>query len=143
MRSGGGHTEVVEYLELVGANEVKRIRIAEQYEKSNRSTDKTEAFLKAAYDGDLTVVKLFVESGMSVNTAIDDVTALHVAAGGGHLAVVRYLVEQGADVNAEDGRGFTVEHRAVMGGHTEVRRYLLEQGAEKRLLDLRGKKKSN
>ena len=57
-----------------------------------------ESFFEAAYEGDLTVVKLFVEAGMSVNTRAGDsvdATALLAAALGGHLSVVRYLVWTG------------------------------------------------
>ena len=65
-----------------------------------------KAFFTAASRGNLTVVKLFVEAGMSVNTVatIDSlrIPALQAAAVNGHLSVVRYLVEQGADVNATD-----------------------------------------
>ena len=90
------------------------------------------AFLLAAEGGDLAVVKLFVESGMSVHTAANDygLTVLHRAAWKGHTDVVRYLVEQGADVNAKTDDGDTVLGVAAWEGQTDVVRYLVEQGAD-------------
>ena len=103
-----GHTEVVEYLKSV------------------------KAFREAVWDGDPTVVKLFVESGMSVHTAVSQYgfMALSAAARYGHLSVVRYLVGQGLDVNATENDGTTALHSAAWKGHLSVVRYLVEQGAD-------------
>lgn len=108
----------------------------------------TEAFFGAALRGALMVVKLFVDAGMSVNTAVNDgSTALHFAAVGGHLEVVKYLVEQGADVNAKIDDDvtpllltvfgpfmtFTDEETGAaipVGDHRAVEQYLVEQGAD-------------
>ena len=88
-----------------------------------------EAFLRAAENGDLTVVKLFVESGVSVNAANSKgFTALHSAAAEGQLAVVRNLVENGADVKAKTYNGATALHVAASGGHLEMVRYLESVG---------------
>ena len=90
-----------------------------------------EAFLRAAVNGNLTVVKLFVASGMSVNTANSEgETLLMWAAYQGHLAVVRYLVENGAAVNAKNDYGDTALHWAASRGHLAVVRYLVEHGAD-------------
>lgn len=59
-----------------------------------------KGFRSAARSGDLEVLKLFVEAGMSVNAASGGWTALHNAAES-DLEVVKYLVEQGADVDAD------------------------------------------
>lgn len=62
----------------------------------------TLEFFNAAERGDLEVVKLFVESGMSVDVAdVCGYTALHFAALNGHLSVVKVLVERGADMGAK------------------------------------------
>lgn len=85
-------------------------------------------FLDAAKRGDLVVVKLFLQAGMSVDTAnADGLSALHLAAREGHLAVVEFLVGAGADVNAKDDLGNTVLHRAARGGSVAVVRYLVEE----------------
>ena len=55
------------------------------------------SFLGAAGQGDLEVVRLFVEAGMNIRAQNPDEgndTALMRAAGGGHLPVVKYLVSQ-------------------------------------------------
>ena len=90
-----------------------------------------ESFFQAAYEGDLTVVKLFVETGMSVNTRDGDTgaTALHMAAFGGHLAVVRYLLGQGAYVLARANTGATALHMAAFGGHLAVVEFLVGSGS--------------
>lgn len=91
-----------------------------------------ESFFQAAYEGDLTVVKLFVETGMSVNTRDGDsgATALIGAAFGGHLSVVQYLVKKGASFSARANTGATALHMAAFGGHLSVVRYLVGQGAD-------------
>ena len=98
------------------------------------------AFSKAAESGDLAVVKLFVESGMSVHTPDNDygLTVLHFAAWKGHLEVVEYLVGQGADVNAKTDDGDTVLHFAAWDGHTDVVRYLVGQGGGRERKDRQG-----
>ena len=55
------------------------------------------SFLDAAGEGDLEVVRLFVEAGMNIRAQNPDEgndTALMRAAGEGHLPVVKYLVSQ-------------------------------------------------
>lgn len=94
-----------------------------------------DAFVSAAGRGELAVVKLFVESGMSVETANEyGFTALHWAASWGHLEVVRFLVEdRGADVNAREARGWTALLGAARFGYLEVIRFLVEKhGADVR-----------
>ena len=93
------------------------------------------AFVDSARTGNLVVVKLFVQSGMSVSTEVEVIyttsqTALHLAAYGGHLAVVKYLVGQRADVNAKNGRDETALHIAATYGYLELVRFLLGQGAD-------------
>jgi len=103
-----GHTAVVTYLESVGG-------IAYT----------AEAFIAAARDGNLAVVKLFVQAGWSVETAdTNSSTVLHYAAWKGHLAVVQYLVGQGANVLTENNVGWTAWDDARSAGHTGVVTYL-------------------
>ena len=86
-------------------------------------------FLNAARAGDLEVVRLFVDAGMSVNTAsTSGVTALHYAAYRGHLSVVKYLVGQGARLSARDENGYTARDYAMSKGHGDVLAYLVSVG---------------
>ena len=73
----------------------------------NRGIEFTaEAFQDSAFAGNLAVVRLFVQAGMSVNATNKwDWTVLHAAAGGGHLEVVEILVGAGAAVDARDEYG--------------------------------------
>ena len=81
------------------------------------------AFVYAAERGDLVVVKLFVDAGMSVDTADHmGFSALHFAARSGHLEVVEYLVSQGADVTVRDRSGQSARDLAerVIEGRKEI-----------------------
>ncbi len=52
--------------------------------------------LRAAYDGDLTLVRTALEEGTPVETSDErsGLTALHVAVGTNNLALARHLVEE-------------------------------------------------
>ena len=89
------------------------------------------AFVDSATGGNLAVVKLFVQAGMSVESKRGSLgyPALHWAAKYGHLEVVKYLVGQGASLTATDNFGETALHIAAHFGHLEVVKYLVGQGA--------------
>ncbi len=113
------------------------------------------SFLAYAQDGDLEVVRLFVEAGMDVNVQNEDEgfdTALMRAAGQGHLAVVRFLIEQGADLylrnwpryevpeeipdprvrNPVNRRRYDALMFAAEGGHIAVVQLLIASDKKKR-----------
>lgn len=91
------------------------------------------AFHTSAERGDITVVKLFVDAGMSADTVLDGQGALHRAAAHGELEMVKLLLGLGASVELRDASGFTVLHWAVLGhsrremcgGQLAVIRYLI------------------
>ena len=87
------------------------------------------AFVDSARTGNLAVVKLFVQAGMSVESSSLGSPVLHRAAAYGHLEVVKYLVGQGASLTAKNDSGFLVLHLAAPAGHLEVVKYLVGQGA--------------
>ena len=113
------------------------------------------SFVTYAQDGDLDVVRLFVEAGMDVNVqpysstvahiaetkadaleAVlfsqpgdeDDDTALMKAARQGHIEVVRFLVEQGADLNTRNRQEQDALILAAAGGHLAVATFLIDRG---------------
>ena len=108
------------------------------------------SFLAYAQEGNLEVVRLFVEAGLDINAQNEDEgfdTAVMRAASQGHLAVVRFLVEQGADLDLLNERGYDLpkelpfyprlrnygngrKYDALMfaaeGGHVAVARFLID-----------------
>jgi nucleobase:cation symporter-1, NCS1 family len=86
--------------------------------------------LPAAAQGQLELVKLFVEAGFSVDSQDQSETALIAAAGGGQEAVALWLIASGADVNLVGGSGMTpLLSAAGECGLTEVLRALLAKRA--------------
>ena len=88
------------------------------------------AFVDAAEDGKLAVVKLFVAAGMDIDATPYSVTALYLAAGRGHLEIVKFLVGAGADLNATNSWGGTALHLAADEGELEVVKFLVGAGAD-------------
>ena len=115
----GGHGDVVLYLARAARSELDSLGI--EY--------KAGAFRDAAAAGNLEVVKLFVQAGMSLETTTYD-GPLHRAAFWGHLDVVEYLVGAGADVNARGVFGWTALHEAAAGGAVAVVEFLVAAGAD-------------
>ena len=91
------------------------------------------SFLERIRAGDVSVVRLFIATGMDIHARdADGMTALMWAAREGHVEVVRILVEQwvaAADAQAQDDDGTTVLMWAARGGDVEMVRFLLENGA--------------
>ncbi|MGD9612072.1 MAG: ankyrin repeat domain-containing protein [Kiritimatiellia bacterium] len=84
--------------------------------------------MKAAWVGNLDVVKFLVEKGADLNAQSDcGETPLMRAVR--NLDVVKHLVEQGADVNAKDHKGETVLLKASVSGRLRVVQYLQKKGA--------------
>ena len=126
----GGHGDVVVYMTRAARAALDSLGIAYT----------ADAFVDSAGSGNLAVVKLFVEAGMSVNARDEDGdTALHVAARRGHLEVVEYLVGAGAYVRAANWSGRTALHVAAAFEHLEVLEFLVGAGADVNATDKRGR----
>jgi ankyrin repeat protein len=111
------------------------------------------ALMRAAFAGDLELVKLLLAHGANPHVVSSDKeTTLTAAAGTGfvngyhrqkppaeRLEVVKLLVGLGEDVNAADSYGITPLMGAANLGDIEVVRYLVEKGADLGAHDL-GKK---
>ena len=126
-------------------------------ELSERSIPYSQrSFVTYAQNGDLDVVRLFIEAGMDVNVqpysssvahiaetepdgslvAVwfpqpgdeDNNTALMKAAGQGHIEVVRFLVEQGADLNIRNRQEQNALMLAAAGGYLAVATFLIDSG---------------
>ena len=81
-----------------------------------------QEFAKAAGNGDMTSVKLFLDAGMNINEGGG--AALGLAAGRGKLEMVRFLLSKGAKPTANSLQF------ARTRGHTEIEKLLIEHGAK-------------
>jgi ankyrin repeat protein len=109
--------------------------------------------MRAAFSGDLELVKLLLSKGADPNIKSKDYeTMLEAAAGLGfiqgyskgkssaeRLEVVKLLVGLGADVNAADDYGITALMAAANMGDVSIIQYLVDRGADLGAYDL-GKK---
>ncbi|MCK4292302.1 MAG: ankyrin repeat domain-containing protein, partial [Planctomycetes bacterium] len=80
----------------------------------------TSSFHMAAFMGDLSRVKEFVEKGTEVDTK-DEAgwTALFWAASAGREGVAEFLIDNNADISANDGSGQSLLHQAAQA-HTDA-----------------------
>jgi ankyrin repeat protein len=111
------------------------------------------AFMRAAFSGDLEVVKLLLAHGADPHVQSKDMeTSLMAASGEGfingyhrlrdpkeRLEVVKLLIDLGEDVNAADAYGITPLMDAANLGDAAVVKYLIDKGADLSAHDL-GKK---
>ncbi|TPX37453.1 hypothetical protein SmJEL517_g00580 [Synchytrium microbalum] len=119
--SHNGHLEVVQYLYSKGAS-------TNQAETSENMGD--TAMIAAAQQGQLNVVKFWIENNADANTKVDSVPMLSIYSALGDLELVKALLTHGAQVNAQDERGTTALYLASENGHSEVVNVLCEHGAE-------------
>jgi ankyrin repeat protein len=111
------------------------------------------ALMRAAFAGDLELVKLLLENGADPNIlSKDSETVIEAAAGLGfiqgyqkgkpateRLEVIKLLVDMGADPNAADDYGITPLMAAANMGEVSIIQYLVDRGADLGAYDL-GKK---
>jgi len=79
-------------------------------------------FAKAAGNGDMTAVQLFLDAGMDVNTGGG--AALGLAAGRGQTKMVQFLLSKGAKPTANSLQF------ARTRGHKDIEKILLDAGAK-------------
>lgn len=88
--------------------------------------------MEAASAGNVSVAKILVDSGASINTHSNEFkeSALTLACYKGHLEMVRFLLEAGADQEHKTEEMHTALMEASMDGHVAVARLLLDSGAQ-------------
>jgi ankyrin repeat protein len=115
--------------------------------------DGQTAFIRAALNGDVTLMRLLFEHGADPNmTTNEGSTALMAAAGVNwvvaqtfsrpdkeYLEAAKLCLEKGADVNAVNSQGFTAMHGATNRGFDAMVRLLAEQGAKLDVKDKQGR----
>ncbi len=91
----------------------------------------------AAAEGNLTVLRLLLESGASIGQASrpEEFTALHAAACHGRLSIVQALIDARAEVNRLSRSGSTPAMMAAGGAHVDVIRALIAAGADLNIQD--------
>lgn len=97
--------------------------------------EKSRALCLAAEAGTNCIIKLLVDAGADISSAIDmgegqTSTALQLAAGKGHETVIHMLLGMGADIAVINSGQETALHYAARGGQESVTRLLLEKGAD-------------
>ncbi|KAJ7595586.1 ankyrin repeat-containing domain protein [Mycena floridula] len=137
--AGRGKIEVVEYLlnhgpdpnahdntlsnAVYGGLEMVKMVIDKG---ANLQVQGEAALEKASSNGNLDIVKLLIEKGVSPKKG----QSLQKACYHGHLEVVKILVENGADVNALGEEWATALWEAIDGNKKEVVEFLIESGAD-------------
>ncbi len=86
--------------------------------------------MRAAFDGDMFMLKAIVDAGGDVNTVTPEGwTALMYAATGNSLEATRYLIDNGADINARNDNGKTALTLAKEAQFDAVAKLLQDEGA--------------
>jgi len=109
----------------------ERIRAGEDVNAATLD-NRWSPLLLAAYNGDVEMARLLIDSGANTNwTAADGSSALTDAALNGHDGMVRLLLEAGADIDYEHPgiAGQTALVHAAQQNHTHVVETLLGEGA--------------
>ncbi len=100
--------------------------------------DQQVEYTEALRDGNVKMVKKYLDAGTDVNEKFFAWEALQIAANKNQLAVVKLLAERGADINYQHPMTkMTAASMAAYDGYTEVVKYLASKGADLNL-KLRG-----
>lgn len=96
-------------------------------------------FLEACRDGNLDIVKKYIEQGGNIHVTTNNGNdGFSRAIYRGNLGVAEYLLDHGADINTVSDRGKTPLHRAIYRGKLESIKFLIAKGAKLDLQDHHG-----
>lgn len=96
-------------------------------------------FMAACHDGNLNIVKQYVEQGGDIHVRTSNGNdGFSRAIYKGHIEVAKYLLENGADINAQSEKGKTPLHRVIFRGKLDSIKFLIEKGANLDIQDQEG-----
>ncbi|XP_030628266.1 ankyrin repeat domain-containing protein 2 [Chanos chanos] len=141
-----------EIIDLGGAKNVSELRRRKKTRKKEENNSRgkvdipavntliwpvdTADFLKAATEGNLKVIEMFLENGGDPNICDEfRKTALHRASLEGHVKIVELLLDKGADINFKDRLDCRAVHWACRGGSLGALKVLQSRGADLNVRD--------
>lgn len=93
--------------------------------------DEQVVYTEALRDGNVKLVKKFLNANAGVNDLYFGWSALQIAANKGQLEVVKVLLDKGADINYQHPISKnTALHLAALSNYPEVVKYLISKGAD-------------
>lgn len=124
---------------LIRAAQAKNHNIVD-YLLSKNPLITTTNFTKAAYLGNLAIIRRYTEEGKNINVIdVNGETALMNAVFLRHREIIDYLLDNGANVNIQNHYGNAAIHFAISGGSLEVVAVLLDRpGINKDVQDKNG-----
>ncbi|KAI1110175.1 hypothetical protein F5Y14DRAFT_371523 [Nemania sp. NC0429] len=105
-------------------------RFADIYGLNVENRSGMTPIIYAIVNGQVAVVELFLEKGVSVESIIERNPLLSHAIDSGHDAVVRLLIEKGANMESRDSAGRTHLSYAAEYADEAIVRSLIEKGAD-------------
>lgn len=89
-----------------------------------------KGFMQASEAGDITAIKRFISSGLSLETCDErNWTPLMISSFNGREAAALLLIQNGAKIDAKDHNGYSPIHWASFNGYEKVVGLLLHNGA--------------
>ena len=93
--------------------------------------DEQVVYTEALRDGNVKVVKKFLDTDAGVSDVYFGWSALQIAANKGQLEVVKLLIDRGANIDYQHPISKnTALHLAALSNHPEVVEYLISKGAD-------------
>jgi ankyrin repeat protein len=107
-----------------------------QDKNTNQTSQNIDILYNAALDGDIEVVKKYLETGFDVNQPNQDKQSLLMLAGfNGHTELCEYLIQNGAHVEARETNGRTALMFASTGPFPKTVELLLQNDASPNSID--------